>query len=264
MRGPRADKVATFAIIKGSLIQETYSAFSCWDHDQPRQANLRRLKEKNQMGLSSASWLNNVAKAINRRFAPEVRDRPLVRLAQSGFDIEKWKPLMLWHMTRDEFLLRDFLIAWLFPLYEEGAYRLRTADVYPYLRTLPEKGIMEGSNWSEHTFKRVATGLFRAAVDFGLMTGKTSHTFLSYHLPEESFLYLLHAMAEEEPDAHKLVRSQEWRMYFMTPEKVEQELFTLHQYRKVEYEVAGTLATLKLPHGSLEEYTENLVHERLD
>ena len=45
-----------------------------------------------------------------------------------------WRPLMLWHMTRDEFLVRDFLEGWLFEAYEEGVYRLRPVDLHDYLR----------------------------------------------------------------------------------------------------------------------------------
>jgi len=97
------------------------------------------------------------------------------------------------------------------------------------------------------------------AVDFGLMTGTVAREFLPYHLPEESFLYILHALAEREQNATRAVQSLDWRMYLMYPEDVERELFRLHQYRKVEYEVAGSLSQLKLPCGSLVEYAREQI-----
>ena len=79
------------------------------------------------------------------------------------------------------------------------------------------------------------------------LLGSSVKTFALYHLPDESFLYLLHAIAESEPNARKIVESLEWRLYFMGPSDVEQALFRLHQFRRVHYEVAGSLAQLQLP-----------------
>jgi hypothetical protein len=92
-----------------------------------------------------------------------------------------------------------------------------------------------------------------------LLSGKSVKEFASYHLPEGSFLYLLHAINEVEQNPRKVVESAEWRMYLMGPDDVEQELFRLHQFRKIEYEVAGSLARLKLPCPSPGEYARRLV-----
>jgi len=59
---------------------------------------------------------------------------------RNGCDFDVWRPILLWHITRDEFLLRDFLLNWLFPAYEAGALRLRTEDLHSYLRTIRNRG----------------------------------------------------------------------------------------------------------------------------
>ena len=105
---------------------------------------------------------------------------------------------------------------------------------------------------------RVASGLLRMATDFGLLTGTLNKEFASYHLPEESFIYLLHAMADAEPNARRIVDAEDWRMYLMDASDVERELLRLHQFRKVHYEVAGSLAQLKLPCGSSLDYVREL------
>jgi len=259
MLGERSNSVATFTIIKGTLISETYRAMQCWDLDATRAENIRTLRYENPIGISNANWLNNVVKALSRRFAPEGRDLPLVLLAKGGLALDQWKPLMLWHMTRDEFLVRDFLISWLYPQYVEGAYRVRTSDLYPYLSELPKRGVLETEGWSENTLKRVATGLLRLAVDFGLLTGKVVHEFSSYHLPEESFIYLLQAEAESGTTGRGIIQSEDWRMYLMDGDDVEREVMNLHQYRKVHYEVAGSLASLDLPHRTLVDCAKEMV-----
>ena len=45
-------------------------------------------------------------------------------------------------------------------------------------------------------------------------------------------------------------------MYLMDASDVERELLRLHQFRKVRYEVAGSLAQLKLPHASSVQYAK--------
>lgn len=255
----RSNVVSSFTIVKGSLIDETYAVFRDWDYGLSKLENLRHAREENTMGATSANWALNVAKVINRRFDPAGRDRPLVELAKAGCDREVWKPLLLYHMTRDEFLVRDFLVNWLYPQFTAGAYRLHADDVLPYLQALgKKKGIEWSGSWSDSTLERVASGLLRIAADFGLLKGAQAKEFASYHLPEPSFLYLLHAMTDNEANARRVIDAEDWRMYLMDAADVERELLRLHQFRKLHYEVAGSLAQIKLPAASAADYAREM------
>lgn len=250
----RASVVSSYTV-KQPLVEETYLVFQRWDPLKSRKENLDALRRTNFLGKRSSSWLNDVSKVLNRRFDPSGRDAPLAALATAGIDREIWKPILLFHMTRDEFLIRDFLSGWLFQQHEEGTWRLRVADVLPFLEALhhrPDVRIKE--QWSEATTKRVASGLLRFAVDFGLMSGTIVREFIPYHLPEEAFLYVLHALAEQEPNARRLVEARDWRMFLMSPSDVEQEIFRLHQFQRLHYEVAGSVAELRLPHATAADY----------
>ncbi len=258
MASSRASVVSSFTIIKGALIEETYTVFRDWDFARSLEDNLGSMKAQNVIGAKSEHWLRDVAFVLHRRFDPEGRDRNLVELAQRGCPLELWKPLLLWHMTRDEFLLRDFLVAWLYEQFTQGSLRVRAEDLRPYLRALHDKGLV-AEPWKESTLKRVSSELLRIAVDFGLMRGTVTREFASYHLPDESFLYLLHAMIELQPNAREVVHSTDWRMFLMDAADVERELFRLHQFRRVHYEVAGSLAQLKLPCDSAADYAREMV-----
>jgi hypothetical protein len=96
----------------------------------------------------------------------------------------------------------------------------------------------------------------RAAVDFGLLTGSVVRQFTSFHLPERSFLYVVHALGESYANAGQLVRAPDWRMFLMDADDVERELLRLHQYRKLSYESAGTLGQLTLPYPTALAYAE--------
>ncbi len=252
-------KITSPLAIKGALIEETYGVFTAWNFALSKTDNLKRARENNTMGAGSASWANNVSWALSRRFDPAGRDRPLVDLAKAGFDREAWQPLLLYHMTRDEFLVRDFLVNWLFPQFRAGAYRLRADDVFPYLEGLSkQRNIQWSGSWSDSTLKRVSSGLLRIATDFGLLQGSQTREFASYHLPEESFLYLMHAMMDREANARRVIDAEDWRLFLMGAEDVERELLRLHQFRRIEYQVAGSLAQIKLPAASAADFAREL------
>jgi hypothetical protein len=48
-------------------------------------------------------------------------------------------------------------------------------------------------------------------------------------------------------------------MFLMHPSDVERELLRLHQYRKVNYQIAGSLLQLTLPYANACEYAERMV-----
>ena len=256
---PRANVASSFTIVKGALINETYAVLAAWDLTRSKRENLDRLRRENFVGARTATWLRDLAKVLNRRLEPEGRDRALVMLAQSGCDLLEWKPILLWHITRDEFLLRDFLQNWLFPAYESGVSRVNPAEVREYLRGTAKRGGVTEHAWSETTVERVAAGLLKMVVEFGLLRGKAAKTFNAYSLPERSFLYLLHVLRETHPNPRKIIEAPEWRMYLMRPGDVEHEILRLHQFHKLDYQVAGSLAQMKLPCATSAQYAERMV-----
>jgi hypothetical protein len=257
---PRTNIVSSFTIIKGAMISETYDTLARWDLGLSKKENLDRLRRENSIGARSVTWLRDVAKVLNRRFDPQGRDRALVILAQGGCPIDEWKPILLWHLTRDEFLVRDFLVNWLFDAYEEGAFRLRPEDLHQYLRSLSARGGETEHPWTEATLARVAAGLLKIGVDFGLLTGTAAKEFAAYHLPERSLVYLLHVILEHEHGSpYRMMESPEWRMYLMRPAELETALLRLHQFRTVGYQVAGSLVEVSLPSPSALAYAERMV-----
>src|SRR5690606_12867790 len=105
----------------------------------------------------------------------------------------------------------------------------------------------------------VAAGLLKIAVDFGLLRGYTATELVSFQLPARSFLYLLHAMRDEKLSPSKVVASREWRLFLVRHAAVEHERLRLHQSRKLEYHVAGSIVQLSLPCTSTREYAERMV-----
>lgn len=260
MNATRQHVVSSFTLIKGALLDETYAAFAEWDLARTQDQNLDRLRKTNWVGAPSSNWLRDVAKVIHRRFDTHGRDRPLVILAQRGCPREVWDPLWLWHATQDEFLLADFLQGWLYERHSEGALRLRAEHLFEYLGSLPGRAeaLTGTDSWSESTTKRVASGLLKIGADVGLLRGAQVREFVPFRLPDPSFLYLLHAIAEREANARRLLGAPDWRMFLMTPEDVEREVLRLHQYRLLHFQAAGSLAQLRLPAPSLDAFAQQM------
>jgi hypothetical protein len=63
---------SSFTLIKGSMVDETYAVFAAWDFARSKRENLNRLRDKNFIGASSATWLRDVAKVLSLHFNPEV------------------------------------------------------------------------------------------------------------------------------------------------------------------------------------------------
>jgi hypothetical protein len=256
----RSKVVSSFTIIKGALIAETYHVLTEWDLKLSKKANLDRLRQENYIAAQSDTWLRDVAKVVNRRLDPGGKDCALVTLCQGGCPINEWRPIYLWHLTRDEFLVRDFLVNWLFDEYDDGAFRLRPDDLGEYLETIKLRGGETEHQWTDNTRSRVAAGLLKMAVDFGLLRGGGAKEFAGYHLPERSLLYLLHAVLEQENSSpRRLMDSPDWRMYLMRPADLEAAVLRLHQFRALDYQVAGSLVQLSLPCQSAAEYAEKMV-----
>jgi hypothetical protein len=253
----RAHVVSSYTIVKGTMIEETYTACKLWDASLTKDENFAYIRKSPEIPAKSASWRNDVCKVIHRRFDFSGPDQPLVILAHNGCPFEQWKPLYLWHMTRDEFLLRDFLGKWLFQQHREGALRVTSADVIPYLKSLGQSGRYT-ETWTNHTMSRVAVGLLRAATDFGILRGTIAREFTSYHLPDPCFVYLLHALAESIPNARAIIQSPDWHLFLMDADDVERQILRLHQFQKLHYEVAGSIAQLTLPCASALDYARRM------
>jgi hypothetical protein len=98
------------------------------------------------------------------------------------------------------------------------------------------------------------------ARDFGLLEGDgPAKTFSSIHLSDELILYFCHTIASEENSASRVLTSELWRLVLFSQDHVHAHLLRLHQFRKLDYHVAGSIVELNLPYTSAWEYAERMV-----
>ncbi len=253
MSGP-AFKPSSFLATKGVMLEATFRAFQCWNLDASMAENVATIRKTNPIGGPSGGWLKDFGKILLRRFDPDGPDRPLVELVQQGWDLETWRPVLLWHASRTDPLLTDFLGKWLFGLRDQGIVLINTQAGVDFLRTYLKQHLGPGKTWSESNLTQSASGLLRAGVEFHLLRGRVAKQFEPYRLPERSFFYLLHALMAKHASTDRMLHAFDWRLFLLRPSDVEEELLRLHQFGKLRYERAGSIMELTLPHRTLTEY----------
>ena len=250
----KAPAITTYrsdGLIRGPLISDTLQALQGWDLEVSKRANLDQLRQSNSIGAPTQAWLKKVCGALSARFDPEGKDRSLLLAARNATGQRHWKPLLLWHLANTDRLLGDGL-RWSAQVYSDGGDLLQTEQALAWLESTGSQDHPEVAAWSEATRKRVAGGLLKAGVDFGLLQGRVKRRFTAYYLADEPLLYvLLQALASNRTTAAAL-SDPRW-LWFRLPEaELEHRMLLLHQAQVISYYRAGSVVDLKLPASSAE------------
>jgi len=252
-----ARRASSFLANKGLFPEHTYQAFGRWDLSLPLKENVRRVREDNTVGGPSLGWLNDFGKVLLRRFGPAGPDVSLVELAQRGCPLSTWKPLLLWHGAATDSLLTSFLSDWLLKEKERGVVRITGAAAEGFLRQFLAR--LPGTSWSDANITAAAGGLLRTASSFGLLTSGRVRGFAPFQLPQDSFLYCAHHLTQKHQSTSRVVSDPAWRLFLMTPDIVETELFRLHQLGRLQFDRAGSLVDLRLPFKSAAEFARRMI-----
>ena len=239
---------------KGALATETYKLFSSWEQN----ASLERNLERGLQGeFTTDAWSREVQATLRRRFQSMPATQQLIRLAKEGLPLEEWRSCLLLWIGIYEPLFGEFVTDWLFAERAHGTYQVRTQDVSPYLEHYWKR--VSANPLSAYGATRTARDLLRMAVDLRLLEGTgVAKSFTSHHLTDRCFMYWAHVISELEGSASRLLESRTWRLALMGPDAVENEVLRLHQFRRLEYEVAGSLVQITLPCRSSSEYVERM------
>jgi hypothetical protein len=250
----QSQDISSFTAIKGAMVAETYAVLAEWDLARSLRDNLETSHPLQILAGGSEKRAADITRVISRRFDLPGRDAPLVPLARQACPIEVWKPILLWHIAERDALLRLFLEEWLFESYRQGRAEVTSAPVAGFIAE--QRQLSGAAAFSDATAKRAAGGLLKIAADFGLTEGGAAHRFRPYTVPDYALLYVLHAISERHPSGRMVVEAKDWRRFLMAPQDVERELFRLHQFHQLDYQVAGTLAQLTLPCASALDFVE--------
>ncbi|MHC2261397.1 hypothetical protein [Sinorhizobium meliloti] len=241
---------------KGALVEETYNLFGQWIVEESFDENFDRVFFG---GFRSEGWKKEVRTTLRRRFRDLKDAKSLIDLAQKNYNILDWKICLHFWVALRETLYGLFLEDWLFPQYKSGRFLLRTDDAVPYVRKAWKSLNTESASLTEYGAVRTARDLLRMARDFRILEGDgPAKKFSSLQLSDDLFLYFCHTIATEEKSTSRVPVSDLWKLLMLDQEQVHDRLLRLHQYRKLDYQVAGSLVQLTLPCTTASEYAERM------
>lgn len=246
--------VNSYVAVSGALVAEFRAILSDWDISKPARVNAAQSEAIQSLSKGSEKLAAFLAKATLQRFELPGRDEALVTLAQRGCPMDAWRPIMLWHVSEHDALVRSFLEDWLYPAHRDARASLRAADLRDFVAE--SRVVSGGAPFNDGTLKRTTGGLLKFAADFGLLDGEIVRRFRPNPLPETAILYVLHALADSGVLGRKAIEARIWRRFLMSPSEVEQELYRLHQRHLLDYQVAGSVAQITLPYPSALEFAK--------
>jgi hypothetical protein len=237
---------------KGSFAEETFSLFRHWDFALTVDQNLAQ-GFKGQ--FKTRGWEKEVRATTHGRLRNFDGMRPLIVMAQGNMPFSDWRDCYRLWLTVTEEPYGAFVMDWLHQERESGRFELRAEDVRPFVVMLWEQS--GKPSLSDYGQIRSARDLMKLASEMGLLTGTSPVKTLTYPgMSDLAFLFHLQMISEFEGTPAKVIESSFWRSCFMAPSEVHHTLLRLHQYRKVDYQVAGSLVQLTLPYPSSMAFAE--------
>lgn len=241
---------------KGVLVQDTYRLFADWDFNLSIDENLERGLEGR---AATQGWDAEVVATVRRRVRDFGRMKSLIILAQRKLPVSDWRDcLRLWVGATEE-PFHSFATGWLFEEKERGRSRIRSEELIPVVDAAALRRPGKPLPISEYSRIRAARDLLKTATDLGMIEGGgPARTYSTIAMSDDVLVYYVHLIAELEGDASRVPDSKLWRLAYMSPQDVQLVLLHLHQFKRLDYQVAGSLAQITLPGSSAEQYARQV------
>jgi hypothetical protein len=240
---------------KGPLVEETYRLFEGWSDHESMSDNLSRAFRGQ---FPTTAWEREVRLTTSRRLQDLDSLRPLIVLARNGMKLDDWRDCWRLWIGATEEPFGGFVRDWLFPQFVSGRYQFRSDDVREYVVKVwsahsPKRPL------SDHGVVRAARDLVHTASQLGMLSGGgPTKTFTGLSLGDDVLLFYVQMIADLEGSPAKVPSSPLWRLALMPSSEAHVVLLRLHQFRRLDYQVAGSLVQLALPFRSSLAFAESL------
>jgi len=252
--------IYTSRIIKASaLIADTKILLAEWDLDQSIEDNLDRAQRTNIFGKASRRRVRDILKIFRQRyFADPAIGKALATLVQAGASSQWIDPLLYFFSAQNDRTFRDAIVSVFYERHLSGRDDIPIDLVVRQIREwIAEEKTTTA--WGDATILRVAQGIMATARDFGILQGSAHKTFSPIYLPAQSFALIALWLHQRERSGNLVLRSEEWRLFFVPVEGVERFFIEAHQEHLLAYYAAGSIVRLEFPVDTLEAYVHVLI-----
>lgn len=250
----------TSRIIKASaLLADTKTLLSAWDSTKDVPTNLEQVRQQNIFGKTSRKRLEDVLRIFRQRYFddPEVGET-LVVLAQNNAPAQWIDPMLYFFSAQNDLTMHDMVTDILYTRKLAGYVDLPVIVVQNALRDWVLEG-RTSSPWNSETVERVAQGIMATLRDFGVLEGKVNKHINPVYLPLESFALIAFWLKQKLQSGNLVLRSDEWRLFFMDVSGVERQFIEAHQEGLLSYYAAGSVVRLEFTASNLKEYANGFL-----
>ena len=240
---------------KGPLVEETYRLFAGWRDDVSVEANFESAFRDR---FPTIAWAKEVRLTTSGRLRNPDAVRPLIVLARNGIKLDDWRDCWRLWIGATEEPFGSFVRDWLYPHFAAGHYQVSAEDVREFAISA-WKAHSPKRPLSEYGVVRAARDLVHTAAELDMLSGTgPGKTFSTRSFGDQVLLFYVQMIADLEGSATKVPESPLWRLALMPPSEVHVTLLHLHQFRRLDYQVAGSLIQLTLPYPSALAFAESL------
>ena len=169
--------------------------------------------------------------------------------------LRDWKDCYRLWIGATEEPFHTFATEWLDAERVRGRSEIRTEDPLGVVDAAARARTSKPPPLSDYSRIRAARDLLKTGVDLGMLVGSGPiRTFASIAMTDNVLAFYAHMIADLEGAAIKVPQSPLWRLAFLDPREVQLTLLHLHQFRRLDYQIAGSLVQLTLPFSSAIEF----------
>jgi hypothetical protein len=241
---------------KGVLVEETYQLSAGWDFEQSPEDNLARGLSGRQ---ATQGWDDEVVATVRRRIRDLEWVESLIVLAQRGMTLADWRDCFRLWVGATEEPFHSFATGWLFDEKGRGRVTIRSDDLLPVVDQAAADRKGDPAPLSEYSRVRACRDLLKTAGVLGMVAGRgATRSYATIAMSDDVLVYYAQLIAELEGDASRVPGSPLWRLAYLGPQDVHLALLHLHQYRRLDYQIAGSLVQLALPYPSAVEFARQV------
>jgi len=183
----------------------------------------------------------------------------LKRLLEKGRTEQLFSDLCLLYAARNDDLLRDSVTRIYWPAVAEGRLTLSPQNVVEFLRRAEGDGRLP-KPWSEQVKVKVARGVLKAMVDFGLLVevSRTRRELIRFRPTDRTIVYLAYDLHFAGSTDAAVVEHRDWSLFGLTRPDVASALDRLSAEGWWLAQVAGSVVRITWKIANMEEVVDAL------
>ena len=232
------------------------------ENDIPQNELVKEFITKNVLGKKSRKRTTDVIRYI---FLPRyVNGYPeghwifLKKLIKANVSRDILRPILYFYGAINEHLIKDFVEKVLLPRYKKGILEVDSQDVCSFIN----HGIDDESipvKWSESVSKRVASGLFAALKEFGILEGGRRRKISPKFIPLPVFVYIAFFIFKEGIVGKKIIHHDYWNLFLLNQVEITHLFMEAHQQKYLHYEEVGDIVRIDFFYNTFEELVNVII-----